>query len=265
MASCIYLIELYANKYTGTWYALVISANIKYMLKIKLIKIFGVTKMKKTAIALALMATAGTANAALVTGSTMSFTAASSAGLVQPAAGTGSWFGMAAGDFNFDGIVDTVHTPISSFDGIVIGSVQTPSGSHTGLVNGTESPTIDNPWGFFQNTGMHGTLAAITVSSDDGAGNVTLDMSGWTVDWNGGLIDMGQGADAVVTCSGTCGDGDTYTLDYSAVVPTGSFTGVPYSLHLEGTISAVPVPAAVWLFGSGLVGLAGIARRRKAA
>jgi hypothetical protein len=29
--------------------------------------------------------------------------------------------------------------------------------------------------------------------------------------------------------------------------------------------SAVPVPAAVWLFGSGLIGLAGIARRKKAA
>lgn len=30
-------------------------------------------------------------------------------------------------------------------------------------------------------------------------------------------------------------------------------------------VSAVPVPAAVWLFGSGLLGLAGIARRKKAA
>ncbi|MDH5570797.1 MAG: VPLPA-CTERM sorting domain-containing protein [Gammaproteobacteria bacterium] len=30
------------------------------------------------------------------------------------------------------------------------------------------------------------------------------------------------------------------------------------------TVSAVPVPAAIWLFGSGLIGLAGIARRRKA-
>ena len=30
------------------------------------------------------------------------------------------------------------------------------------------------------------------------------------------------------------------------------------------SIQAVPVPAAVWLFGSGLIGLNGIARRKKA-
>jgi hypothetical protein len=29
------------------------------------------------------------------------------------------------------------------------------------------------------------------------------------------------------------------------------------------TVNPVPVPAAVWLFGSGLIGLAGVARRRK--
>ena len=31
-----------------------------------------------------------------------------------------------------------------------------------------------------------------------------------------------------------------------------------------GDVSAVPVPAAVWLFGSGLIGLLGLARRKKA-
>jgi len=33
----------------------------------------------------------------------------------------------------------------------------------------------------------------------------------------------------------------------------------------NGTVNVVPVPAAVWLFGSGLLGLVGIARRNKAA
>ncbi len=43
----------------------------------------------------------------------------------------------------------------------------------------------------------------------------------------------------------------------SASCAAGSFS--PY---LDITPSAVPVPAAVWLFGSGLIGLVGIARRR---
>jgi len=32
---------------------------------------------------------------------------------------------------------------------------------------------------------------------------------------------------------------------------------------VAGSVTAVPIPAAVWLFGSGLIGLIGIARRRK--
>lgn len=36
-----------------------------------------------------------------------------------------------------------------------------------------------------------------------------------------------------------------------------------WAVH-TGDVSAVPVPAAIWLFGSGLLGLVGIARRKKA-
>ena len=37
-------------------------------------------------------------------------------------------------------------------------------------------------------------------------------------------------------------------------------------LHLsDEAVGIIPVPAALWLFGSGLLGLVGIARRKKAA
>jgi len=46
----------------------------------------------------------------------------------------------------------------------------------------------------------------------------------------------------------------------------GSFTPptvVNFKANPNSSVAAVPVPAAVWLFGSGLIGLVGIARRRK--
>jgi hypothetical protein len=35
------------------------------------------------------------------------------------------------------------------------------------------------------------------------------------------------------------------------------------TIHIDSVSSPIPVPAAVWLFGSGLLGLVGVARRRK--
>jgi len=50
---------------------------------------------------------------------------------------------------------------------------------------------------------------------------------------------------------------------YQAFTDNGMFEGaLEYRLD---TISIVPVPPAVWLFGSGLIGLIGIARRRRKA
>jgi hypothetical protein len=56
-------------------------------------------------------------------------------------------------------------------------------------------------------------------------------------------------------------------------LPSGPFTNLfgtpidPGMMYAGATVvvSAVPVPAAVWLFGSGLLGLVGVARRRNAA
>lgn len=45
---------------------------------------------------------------------------------------------------------------------------------------------------------------------------------------------------------------------------TGTETGFVFGAVDSITVSAVPVPAAVWLFGSGLLGLVSVARRRKA-
>jgi hypothetical protein len=125
---------------------------------------------------------------------------------------------------------------------------------------------------------MHQTTSAANVLTATGNA-ATIDFSGWSVTWNGiADIPMGAGAwgtnaegVADVTCGVDCGDGDSYTLTYTGRVPAGdpsSFGNVAYRLNLTGTVSApsaIPVPAAVWLFGSGLVGLVGVARRKKTA
>ena len=49
----------------------------------------------------------------------------------------------------------------------------------------------------------------------------------------------------------------------SAEDPTFTYVGFTGHWVLEGVVHTVPVPAAAWLMGSGLIGLAGIARRKK--
>jgi len=173
----------------------------------------------------------------------------------------GSYFGM---DTNGSGSVTPNertalvqgNAPIGGFK---LETVQTASGSHTGAPDGTESTGIDQPWGFFGNTGLHFTTSKSTVLSDNGTGSATIDMSGWRVTWNAiPAINMGSGtwegnSDGVgtLTCGNDCSEGDTYILDYSATVPAGDpsgFGNVKYNLHFTGTIgtfNAAPVTTAL--------------------
>ena len=61
------------------------------------------------------------------------------------------------------------------------------------------------------------------------------------------------------------GDAQYYNLSFGGVSADAfriTLNGDQISLH-EVKISSVPIPAAIWLFGSGLISLIGIARRKK--
>jgi len=57
---------------------------------------------------------------------------------------------------------------------------------------------------------------------------------------------------------------DSLMDDLSATTAVDDFVSSNYNVRPYASFTVVPVPAAVWLFGSGLIGLIGIARRKKA-
>jgi hypothetical protein len=99
---------------------------------------------------------------------------------------------------------------------------------------------------------------------------LALDLSAWEVMWNGNAFQQGPRPDNTgpfVLAEGTYNlDTQFYSVTWTSHIKGGSFNGVIATWHLEGTHvgsspSTVPVPASLWLLGSGLVGLIGVARR----
>ncbi len=187
-------------------------------------------------------------NAALVNGSTLSIESGSSF----------NFYDDNGNDFGF--------VPTLGIDGIITGSVQPYDFSIT-------AHTIDR-FLFLAVEGMHYTTAATNVLSASG-GSASIDFSGWSWTFNGGAANFNLGSGswggnpegvAQITCNSNCGNGDGYTLYYTATVPAdepNGFANFRYEVTLVGTVSAVPIPAAAWLFASGLLGLAGIYRTKQ--
>jgi hypothetical protein len=209
-----------------------------------------------------------TAHAVLATGDILSITS----GTVDANSGYvngGSWFGMDMSSNTQIGAAEK--TAITNVNGIPVGVLIRATGSHTGPINGSESPAFDK-WEFFGNTGLHhirvNTSPAQAVITDNSNG--TLVWSGWTVAWNAiAAIPMNANAwqpagtnCAALGCTGwtftnstarfQCGsplssctnatNGVAYTLDYTATVPNGDpsgFGNVKYYLHLVGTVTKV--------------------------
>lgn len=104
---------------------------------------------------------------------------------------------------------------------------------------------------------------------------VTFDSLLNTTFWSFSIIDE-QPVCFDTGIGGGCGTGtsqinfDDASNPYPAITFTDTFIGTAFdqdelSMGFNYSITAIPVPAAAWLFGSGLLGLLGTARRKKAA
>lgn len=85
--------------------------------------------------------------------------------------------------------------------------------------------------------------------------NNTFDSTVFTTDWSGGFVEFTVDAGMV---------GELVQFGFANEATDWAPSAVFYDNLGFAEVSAVPVPAAVWLFGSGLLGLVGVARRRKA-
>jgi len=151
--------------------------------------------------------------------------------------------------------------------GATIGSTQTavPTGSLYTCANGTGCTAASgsaNAWYY----GMNGTVGS---QGDLGGGDYILTA---LVGSSRSLILSTAGLG--MNCNPKCPDGLSNTVNQPYLAPSGSFSlsipGVTTDSDISHVVlsfgtapeTVIPIPAAVWLFGSGLVGLIGIARRR---
>jgi len=212
--------------------------------------------MNKTAIAAALALTAGVANAASVSTGGV-FTMYSQAGLNQSVNATG--FSPVNVDSSIAGFVDeTAGTWGVSSTALFFGLNWTASNGT--LVSSAGDYVLDTA------SGVVSLGAPDPVGTADGAMHFTVgtgQIAGVIYFAYGGTVGI-----RVVNVWDINADGSlTASLTGIPGMENGPFPGFNAAFDLTGAglVSAVPVPAAIWLFGSGLVGLVGVARRKKAA
>ena len=162
--------------------------------------------------------------------------------------------------FDFSGTLSD-HTGIAGTANIIGGTANVGSGTFTS--NGNLFSGHD--WTATVSKGFTGTgagswkFSTATGASATGTYNFTLaagqEAMGLLFDWN---RDSGIPVLNIVNA-----DGSGVDMDSDGTLGTtmleGPFAGSP--VGFAGAV--VPVPAAVWLFGSGLIGLVGVARRRR--
>jgi hypothetical protein len=146
-------------------------------------------------------------------------------------------------------------------------------GNATGTTDSTINANFKSAWfgantptgltiGNYGGSGVGLSSTADAVNIFNAAGTLVAAVSFGASTLTGGTFDnsiLQANSTTALTSGATLTQFSTAGLNGAFVSALGSEIGSP------GTISAVPVPAAVWLFGSALIGMTSFARKKKSA
>lgn len=191
-------------------------------------------------------------------------------------------------------VYDFYGQPVVNPSAVGIFTPFTALGSNTNLVGGylgsTTSGVVSGLWydtlAHFYTASTNlgstavpaGTIQGGNVPSgtlDDVTGTITMDLSAFFASWSSEDFQQGTGKNDGVTSALATGSWNSNSgyynltwnsnIDFFVCGPLGETCTAKYTLEGYASPNAVPVPvpAAALLFGSGLIGLAGVARKRK--
>lgn len=196
---------------------------------------------------------------------------------LNPSTGTGN-----VAQLNFGvipGFSSLFASKIATTDFLVVSSLQ--GGPGTEAFAATSSTTPVTAYGGVGTVNINVQAELAAWAATPGAGGTLTDTTGTAIysvqspeTLNGGQLVEGQQFGGAVGSSlgfynitTTTAHKDTITQYANATGPGFWFLStsgdLSYDVPLAGGTSPVPLPAAVWLLGSGLLGMAGIARRRR--
>jgi hypothetical protein len=164
--------------------------------------------------------------------------------------GVGPFNGTATGSFSYDASTNTYSNV----------NITTTGSGYWGTGNCGDSALCGT---YIRATDWFSTLSATSLQATPTASDpadaigyyrISMQFAGSGLTNAGGTVDL-------YTSFGTDGEGICAT---TACDPTGAGAVSAFRGFSGGSVSAVPIPAAAWLFGSAILGLFGIARRKRA-